>query len=197
MEFIKKNLLKLNFLLMFIGMLILPLIYYINFNFSSQYTHQQRYFAVKKDEPSYFKEISLNKKPIINSKTLELYIKESVVDIFNYSPKVITDHLDKVDIYFTDVGFNSFEGVISNVAAIEAERGMVLKKTVVTNGPYLLGTAKVLGGERLWKYVLNTVELQKGLGGSDSKKRSLVIVLREMKFSRNKKGVAIDSIEVK
>ena len=74
---------------------------------------------------------------------------------------------------------------------------MVLKKTVVTDGPFLLGTAKVLGGQRLWKYVLSTTELQKGLGGSESKRRSVVIILKELKFSKNKKGVAIDSIQVK
>ena len=197
MNFIKKNLMKLNFLLLFIGTVVLPLTYYINFNFSSQYTHQLRYFTVKKGDPSFFKEISLNKKPIINSKTLEMYIQDSMVDIFNYSPKLISDHLDNIEIYFTDVGFENFSLVISDVAAVEVERGMVLKKTVVTEGPYLLGTAKVLGGERLWKYVLNTVELQKGLGGSESRKRSIIIILREMKFSKNKKGVAIDSIEVK
>tara|TARA_Y100000588_G_scaffold23752_1_gene23778 strand:- start:9791 stop:10336 length:546 start_codon:yes stop_codon:yes gene_type:complete len=180
-----------------LGFIILPVTYYINFNYSSTYTYEKRYFTVKKNDPSFFKEISLNKKPIINSKTLELYIKESVVDIFNYSPTVINDHLDNVEDYFTEVGFNSFGETIRYVAEIEAERGMVLKKTVVTDGPFLLGTAKVLGGQRLWKYVLSTTELQKGLGGSESKRRSVVIILKELKFSKNKKGVAIDSIQVK
>ena len=160
MNYIKKNILKLNYLLLLLGFIILPVTYYINFNYSSTYTYEKRYFTVKKNDPSFFKEISLNKKPIINSKTLELYIKESVVDIFNYSPTVINDHLDNVEDYFTEVGFNSFGETIRYVAEIEAERGMVLKKTVVTDGPFLLGTAKVLGGQRLWKYVLSTTELQ-------------------------------------
>ena len=197
MNYIKKNILKLNYLLLLLGFIILPIIYYINFNYSSTYTYEKRYFTVKKDDPSFFKEISLNKKPIINSKTLELYIKESVVDIFNYSPTVINDHLDNVENYFTDVGFESFGETIRYVADIEAERGMVLKKTTATDGPFLLGTAKVLGGQRLWKYVLSTTELQKGLGGSESKRRSIIIILKELKFSKNKKGVAIDSIQVK
>jgi hypothetical protein len=197
MNFIKKNILKLNFILLFIGLFSLPLIYYINFNFSSQYTYQHRYFTVKKSEPSFFKEISLNKNPIINAKTLEIYIKDSVIDIFNYSPKLINDHIENINIYFTEIGLNNFRNVIIPISQVEADNGMVLKKTTVTNGPYLLGTAKVLGGERLWKYVLQTTELQKGLGGSDTRRRSIVIVLREIKFSKNKKGVAIDSIEVK
>ncbi len=197
MNYIKKNILKLNYLLLLLGFIILPITYYINFNYSSNYTYEKRYFTVKKDDPSFFKEISLNKKPIINSKTLELYIKESVVDIFNYSPKVINNHLNGIEDYFTEVGFNSFSENIKYVADIEAERGMVLKKTTVTEGPFLLGTAKVLGGQRLWKYVLSTTELQKGLGGSESKRRSVIIILKELKFSKNKKGVAIDSIQVK
>lgn len=197
MNYIKKNILKLNYLLLLLGFIILPITYYINFNYSSNYTYEKRYFTVKKDDPSFFKEISLNKKPIINSKTLELYIKESVVDIFNYSPTVINNHLNGIEDYFTEVGFNSFSENIRYVADIEAERGMVLKKTTVTEGPFLLGTAKVLGGQRLWKYVLSTTELQKGLGGSESKRRSVIIILKELKFSKNKKGVAIDSIQVK
>ncbi len=191
MNYIKKNILKLNYLLLLLGFIILPITYYINFNYSSNYTYEKRYFTVKKDDPSFFKEISLNKKPIINSKTLELYIKESVVDIFNYSPKVINNHLNGIEDYFTEVGFNSFSENIKYVADIEAERGMVLKKTTVTDGPFLLGTAKVLGGQRLWKYVLSTTELQKGLGGSESKRRSIIIILKELKFSKNKIGVYI------
>lgn len=197
MNYIKKNILKLNYLLLFLGFIILPVTYYINFNYSSSYTYEKRYFTVKKNEPSFFKEISLNKKPIINSKTLELYIKESIVDIFNYSPKVIDSHLDYIEDYFTEVGFDQFTETIKYVADIEAERGMVLKKTVVTEGPFLLGTAKVLGGQKLWQYVLSTTELQKGLGGTQSKSRSIVVILKELKFSKNKKGVAIDSIQVK
>ena len=100
-------------------------------------------------------------------------------------------------IYFTDLGYKNFVASYKPVLETDIETETLVRSTFVTKGPYLLGTANILGEGRVWKYVLKVLELREGLGAQQQKNKSIELILKEIKFSKNKKGVAIDSIVVK
>lgn len=197
MDYIKKNIIKLNFIILGMFLTLSPILFYINFNFSANQTYKKEYFSLKSGDPSYSMPIILTEKPIINSETLVNYAKKSIVDIFSYNVYQGQKHKEHIEIYFTNIGYKKFKGVFSDILNKDDSVGVVSKKTIVNEGPYLLGVAKVMGGDRIWKYILNTIEYRQGIGGSEKKYRSIEIVLKEMKFSKNNKGVAIDSMVVK
>lgn len=197
MDFIKKYIIKLNFILLIASVTIIPFISWYNFNFSVEKTYEKKYYLIKEDDFDYIKKISLNNSPIINSETLEKYIVDAVVDIFNYEPRIFEVYLEKNKDYFSNIGYSNFENTFSEAANIEDSNGVVYKQAIVIDGPYLLGKAKLLSGERIWQYVLKIKDLSQGLEDRDLKTRSVVVILKESNFSKNNKGVTIDSIQVK
>lgn len=197
MNYIKRNIIKLNFIVIGISLILLPILFLFNYNFSSEETYKKDYYILKSGTPEYIDKIYLSKNPIINSETLLNFTKEAVIDIFNYKTHEANDHARKIQKYFSDLGYEIFKPELKSMILSDMDTNAVIKKTIVIDGPYLLGTGKLLSGERLWKYVLNTMELRSGLGGTQKKIRSVELILKEIKFSENNKGVAIDSMIVK
>jgi len=197
MEYIKRNIIKVNFFTILSSIIILPIMFFINFNFTANKTYQKSFYALQEGNPSYNQPITLQDKPIINSETLTLFSKMSVVDIFSHAIHESNEHTKAMSIYFTDLGYKKFVESYKPILESNIETGTVIKTTIVTKGPYLLGTASIIGQGRIWKYILGVVELREGLGGQESKSKTIELVLKEVKFSKNKKGVAIDSLIVK
>jgi hypothetical protein len=197
MNFIKKNIIKLNFIIIGFSILALPILFYINFNITAELTYEKKFFILQAGKPSFSEEISLQKRPIINSETLSRFSKESVVDIFSHNIHESNQHIKDMKIYFTDLGYKNFVASYKPVLETDIETETLVRSTFVTKGPYLLGTANILGEGRVWKYVLKVLELREGLGAQQQKNKSIELILKEIKFSKNKKGVAIDSIVVK
>jgi len=197
MEYIKRNIIKVNFFTILSSIIILPIMFFINFNFTANKTYQKSFYALQEGNPPYNQPITLQDKPIINSETLTLFSKMSVVDIFSHAIHESNEHTKAMSIYFTDLGYKKFVESYKPILESNIETGTVIKTTIVTKGPYLLGTASIIGQGRIWKYILGVVELREGLGGQESKSKTIELVLKEVKFSKNKKGVAIDSLIVK
>jgi hypothetical protein len=199
MDYIKKNIIKINFILILSSLILLPLFFYINFNFSSQKTYEKTFYTLKSGVPSVSKKIELNRYPIINDVTLNSFLKTSINEIFNYSTiqEDKIEHIKNIEKYFTPLGYRNFKGLISEILTNEEIKGVILNKSVINQGPYLLGVAKILGGDMVWKYVLKTKEIKKGTGGNALTGRRIEVILKEMKFSRNNQGIAIDSIMIR
>ena len=197
MEYIKKNIIKLNFIMIGVFLILSPIIFYYNFNYTSDNTKQKNFILLKSGEPSFQQKTNLLSTPIINSETLIKYTKDSVVDIFSYETYQHKEHLNKIEKYFTNLGFQNFKSVFNYMIQQDQNTESVVKKTIVVDGPYLLGTGNILGEKRIWKYILQSIELRQGIGGKQRKEKSIEIILKEMKFSKNNKGVAIDSMIVK
>ena len=199
MDYIKKNIVKLNFIIILSSILLLPILFYVNFNYSSVKTYEKKFYVLKAKDPSFAKKTNLTNKPIINNVTLNKFIEDSITAIFNYKAleENEEEHLKKIEEYFTTLGYSNFEKVMKKLLRIERDYGVIISKSMIDRGPYLLGTAKIIGGQRLWKYTVSIIEIKKGLGANSRDTKKLEIILKETNFSKNNKGVAIDSIVIK
>lgn len=189
-----KNITKINYFFSVFALIALPLILIVNINMSSKKTYEKKYYIIKENDVNYFRPINLNSKPIINKVTLAKYIEEATIDLFNYNPKIKNEYYEKIESHFTEESFNMYKSNFDYLSSVEIANGAELKKTVILSGPYLVGEGKLITGERVWKYAVRTQELLIGLGQRNYSTRDVNIILKEIPYSKNKKGVAIDSI---
>jgi len=189
-----KNITKINYFFSVFALIALPLILILNINMSSKKTYEKKYYIIKENDVNYFRPINLNSKPIINKVTLAKYIEEVTIDLFNYNPKIKNEYYKKIESHFTEESFNMYKLNFDYLSSVEIANGAELKKTVILSGPYLVGEGKLITGERVWKYAVRTQELLIGLGQRNYSTRDVNIILKEIPYSKNKKGVAIDSI---
>lgn len=189
-----KNITKINYFIAIITFILLPIIFIININISAEKTYEKKYYIIKENDPNYFKPITLTKNPIINKNTLSKYIEEITIDLFNYNPKIKTEYYKKIEQHFTDESLEIYKLNFDYLSNMEILNGVEIKKTVILSGPYLIGEGKLITGERVWKYAVRTQELLIGLSNRNYTTRDVNIILKEIPYSKNKKGVAIDSI---
>lgn len=189
-----KNITKINYFFSVFALIALPIILIVNINMSSKKTYEKKYYIIKENDVNYFRPINLNSKPIINKVTLSKYIEEVTIDLFNYNPKIKNEYYKKIESHFTEESFNMYKLNFDYLSSMEIANGAELKKTVILSGPYLVGEGKLITGERVWKYAVRTQELLIGLGQRNYSTRDINIILKEIPYSKNKKGVAIDSI---
>lgn len=189
-----KNITKINYFVSIIMFIVLPITILINVNISAEKTYQKKYYVIKENDLNYFKPIRLNSNPIINKNTLSKYIEEVTIDLFNYNPKIKNEYFNKIEQHFTNDSFIIYKSNFDYLSSMEILNGVEIKKTVIISGPYLIGEGKLITGERVWKYALRTQELLIGLTDRNYATRDVNIILKEIPYSKNKKGVAIDSI---
>ncbi len=189
-----KNITKINYFVSIIMFIVLPITILINVNISAEKTYQKKYYVIKENDLNYFKPIRLNSNPIINKNTLSKYIEEVTIDLFNYNPKIKNEYFNKIEQHFTNDSFIIYKSNFDYLSSMEILNGVEIKKTVIISGPYLIGEGKLITGERVWKYALRTQELLIGLTDRNYTTRDVNIILKEIPYSKNKKGVAIDSI---
>lgn len=189
-----KNITKINYFVSIIMFIVLPITILINVNISAEKTYQKKYYVIKENDLNYFKPIRLNSDPIINKNTLSKYIEEVTIDLFNYNPKIKNEYFNKIEQHFTNDSFIIYKSNFDYLSSMEILNGVEIKKTVIISGPYLIGEGKLITGERVWKYALRTQELLIGLTDRNYTTRDVNIILKEIPYSKNKKGVAIDSI---
>lgn len=189
-----KNITKINYFISILVFFTLPILFLINIYISAEKTYEKKYFIIKENDVNYFKPVKLNSSPIINKNTLSKYVQEVTIDLFNYNPKIKGEYFDKIEQHFTEDSLELYKSDFNYLSSIEIMNGVELKKSVIIAGPYLIGEGKLITGERVWKYAVRTQELLIGLSQRNYSTRDINIILKEIPYSKNKKGIAIDSI---
>lgn len=189
-----KNITKINYFISILICFALPILFLINIYISAEKTYEKKYFIIKENDINYFKPVKLNSSPIINKNTLSKYVEEVTIDLFNYNPKIKNEYFNKIEQHFTENSFELYKSDFNYLSLREIMNGVELKKSVIIAGPYLIGEGKLITGERVWKYAVRTQELLIGLSQRNYSTRDVNIILKEIPYSKNKKGIAIDSI---
>jgi hypothetical protein len=178
-------------------LIILSVFFYHAYNYTSIETYQKRFLVVKKGDPDFLENVAVQNHPIINMDSLSDFIKRSVVRIFNYEVAFGREALDKNKDFFSPAGFNDFSSMFDFRLQNERDNGVVLKEAAIVEGPFYLGYF-TYANVQAWQFYVEIMETTTGLDNKpDTRKRDVFIVIRTMDFSKNNKGLAIDSFDIR
>lgn len=176
--------------------LIFPIAIHLQYAYGSNELTKVNYIAVKEDVPDYIERINLSGDPIVNTSSVEKFIKEAFNEIWNYSVKEELNGNYKGEKYFTEFGFEVYKEVKERYNKVLDEREAVLVYSVISNDIYLTGIAEPKIGNKQYMYDFQIITTIKGLGGKQQSKRSVTIILKQDGVINNRYGIAIDSIAI-
>jgi hypothetical protein len=171
----------------------IPLMLHYQYAYGSNKLVEVNYLAVKEDHPDYMKRINLLKNPIINASSMEKFISEAIIEIFNYSVGDEQSGDYEGEKYFTKFGLSRYKESKEKFNDYLESNGVVLVNSVIDGDIYLTGIAEPQIGNKQYRYDLKIITTLKGLGGKKIGKKSMTLILKEDGVINNKYGIAIDS----
>lgn len=186
---------KLNMILIIIFSLVIPILFYVNYNSSYHKLYEKKYYLVKEGSPSFIKLIAKDNRPIINLDTIRDFVKKSIINIFTYKTVNAEIVLEENKILFKNEEYESFKEIFLYIAQTELENGAIIKEAYVDN-VYYMGKFKFLDNKF---YFAGTVRFR--VEGESGKivfpTKRFKMIVAEDDFEKNKTGLSIESIEIR
>jgi hypothetical protein len=198
MDYIKKNMFKVIYIIITISIITLPLFYFIFYNVISHQTYEKKYFVVQDKKPEFIKKIKMQDEPILNSSSLKIFTKEQTIKLFSYKMHNAIDKLKQnKDLFSNNLSYNAFREMFTYRLENEMNSGFLLKETIVLDGPFLMGSY-TLANKEAWKYYMRIKEMRYGETGEiDTLNRKVFFIISTDDFNKNGKGLSIEAISIK
>lgn len=182
---------------MAVSLLVMPLFYYFSYTEISKETYKKKFFLVKKGDVDFIVKSDVQTSPILNMDSLKTFVYKSVLPIFNYETEFGLEKINANKKYFSDAGYKVFYPLFNFRLKEEKESGIVIKESLIVDGPYYMGSFSYLN-KKAWQFYITVRETTYGLSGkSTDSNRNVFLVISEGDFKKNKKGLSVDSLEIR
>ena len=197
MNYLRKNIFKVTYYLIAISLFLLPVFYVVFYNYISHETYKKNYYLVKDGDVGYIKYVKMLDQPILNLESLKFFVREKNIALFNYEVAFANKKLESEKNSFTSPSYNNFKQLFDYRVGAEKKAGVVIKESVIIDGPYYIGTLKFLD-RRLWKFYSEIREIRHGVSGDvrNTNKKVFMVVVDD-DFNKNGKGLSIESIDIR
>lgn len=197
MESIKKNTQKIVYFTVILTLLLMPFFNYFYYNYVSQKTYTKDYFLIQNENFDFLKKVELQNNPIINNKSVKDFAVESVLTLFTYEIHNANKKLsENQNLFSTNLAYETFKNIFEYRVNDEDENGYILKETVITDGPFVLGTFQTTSFQA-WRLYMTIKEMRYGENGEiNYSNKKIFIIVKTNDFNKKSRGISIDSINI-
>tara|TARA_B100000700_G_scaffold267699_1_gene307857 strand:+ start:137718 stop:138302 length:585 start_codon:yes stop_codon:yes gene_type:complete len=193
------NLNKIIYIIITLTLILLPCTLYFSYNYTSQETYEKNYYFLKEDDLDYLKKANLQDEQIINERSIKLFIKEAITEVYNYRPatalEVFSKNNNKVEYFFNADYFPYFYDYFVARINAQSEARIIFNEVILSKEPIFIGSFKS-DGTRV--YLLEGNQILTGENGQTFySKLMFEIFIGQEDYSKNKKGLSIKKLSIK
>lgn len=193
------NLNKIIYIIITLTLITLPFLLYFSYNYTSQETYEKNYYFLKEKDLNYLKKANLQDQQIINERSIKLFIKEAITEIYNYRPatalNIFEEDNNRVEYYFNSEYFPFFYNYFQGRVQSQSAARIIFNETILSKEPMFIGSFKT-DGTRV--YLIEGNQILTGENGKTFYS-SLMFEIHVSKedYAKNKKGLSIRKLSIR